>query len=77
MQITLEYMGFITIEDVPSGSTIEVPEGTTIEQLLDRLGMEKQHRTYLRPLVDQGRKPFDYQLQEGDGLFLYFPVGGG
>ncbi len=77
MNITLEYMGFFRVEDVPSGSTVEVEEGSTIDQLLDRLGVEKAHRTYLRPLVQQERKSFDYILQDGDSLFLYFPVGGG
>ena len=77
MTIRLEYMGFFRIEHVPSGSEIKVSEGTCIDDLLDELGVQRQHRTYMRPIVRSERKPFTYQLQEGDDLFLYFPVGGG
>jgi hypothetical protein len=77
MQVTVEYMGFFKIDGVPSGSEVEVEEGTSIDRLLDRLMVKKEHRTYLRPIVAGERKPFSYQLKEGDDLFLYFPVGGG
>ncbi|HDQ14521.1 MAG TPA: hypothetical protein ENN41_06880 [Sediminispirochaeta sp.] len=77
MKITIEYMGFFSIKDVPSNSELEIERRTTISTLLDDLGVKKEHRKYLVPLVDRQRKDFDYPLQDGQSLFLYFPVGGG
>ena len=77
MKVTVEYMGFFKIDRVPSGSSVEVEAGTSIDRLLDRLNVAREHRTYLRPIVAGERKAFTYQLKAGDDLFLYFPVGGG
>ena len=77
MKIIIEYMGFFKIKDVPSKSEIEVDPDTSIEELLDRLEVKKEHRKFLVPLVQRQRKTLDYQLQDGDDLFLYYPVGGG
>ncbi len=77
MKITIEYMGFFRIEDVPSNSTIEVEPHTTVSGLLDNLKVKPEHRTYIRPIVNREKKSFEYTLQEGDNLFLYFPIGGG
>lgn len=77
MKILIEYMGFFKIKDVPSKSEIEVEPDTSIEELLDQLDVKKEHRKYLTPLVQRKRQKLDYQLQDGDQLFLYYPVGGG
>jgi molybdopterin converting factor small subunit len=77
MKILIEYMGFFKIKDVPSKSEIEVDDGTTIEELLDKLDVPQEHRKYLTPLVRRKREKLDYRLQDGDDLFLHYPVGGG
>lgn len=77
MKILIEYMGFFKIKDVPSKSEIEVEPDTSIEELLDQLDVKKEHRKFMTPLVQRKRQKMDYQLQEGDQLFLYYPVGGG
>jgi molybdopterin converting factor small subunit len=77
MKILIEYMGFFKIKDVPSKSEIEVEDGTTIEELLDKLDVPQEHRKYLTPLVRRKREKLDYRLQDGDDLFLHYPVGGG
>lgn len=77
MKILIEYMGFFKIKDVPSKSELEVEPGITIEGLLDQLEVKQEHRRYLTPLVQRKRQKLDYQLQDGDDLFLYYPVGGG
>ena len=77
MQITIEYMGFFRIEGVPNNSKLEIEPATTVTQLLDQLQVKPEHRTYLKPIVNRERRSFDYPLQDGDNLFLYFPIGGG
>ncbi len=77
MTIRLEYMGFFKIENAPSNSTVEVPSQTTVDAFLDRLLVKKDARKFMVPLINRERKPFDYVLNDGDSLFLYFPVGGG
>ncbi len=77
VKVTIEYMGFFQIEGVPSNTVLEIPEGLTVDQLLDRLEVKKQDRTYLVPLINRQRKTLSTQLCHGDSLFLYYPVGGG
>ncbi len=77
MHITIEYMGFFRIEGVPNNSTLDIETGITVSQLLDQLKVKPEHRTYLKPIVNREKQSFDYTLQDGDNLFLYFPIGGG
>jgi molybdopterin converting factor small subunit len=77
MNIHLEYMGFFKIDGVPSGSEVECVPGTTISAMLDRLRVKQQSREFMVPLVNRVRQPFDHPLQDGETVFLYFPVGGG
>jgi hypothetical protein len=77
MNIHLEYMGFFKIDGVPSGSEVECSPGTTIDALLDRLLVKKESRKFMVPLVNRVRQAFEHQLQDGESIFLYFPVGGG
>ena len=77
MTIRIEYMGFFKIDGTPNGSDLQAEAGTTVDALLDRLAVKRDHRKYLVPLVNRERKTFDHELQDGDVLFLYFPVGGG
>lgn len=77
VKVTIEYMGFFHIEGVPSNTVLDLPEGLTVDQLLDRLEVKAQDRTYLVPLINRQRKTLATQLQDGDSLFLYYPVGGG
>ena len=77
VKVTIEYMGFFRIEEVPNNSEIDIPEHTTVEELLDRLGVKEQDRTYLVPLVNRQRKGFGTEIEDGDSIFLYYPVGGG
>ncbi len=77
VKVTIEYMGFFRIEGVANNSTLDVPEGLSVEELLDRLEVKQEDRTYLVPIINRQRKRLSAQLQDGDSLFLYYPVGGG
>jgi len=70
-------MGFFRIDGVPNNSNLDIEPDTTVTQLLDQLQVKPEHRTYLKPIVNRQRRSFDYTLEDGDNLFLYFPIGGG
>ncbi len=77
MKVTIEYMGFLDIPGTPNRSEVEVPEEHTVQALLDKIGVKEQDRTFLVPIVNKKRKDFATKLEDGDSLFLYYPVGGG
>lgn len=77
MQVKIEYIGFIHIEGVPSNTTLDLPDGTTVDELLDRFEFKENERTYLIPVINRERKSRTTELEDGDSLFLYYPVGGG
>ena len=70
-------MGFFRIDGVLNNSNLDIEPDTTVTQLLDQLQVKPEHRTYLKPIVNRQRRSFDYTLEDGDNLFLYFPIGGG
>ena len=77
MKIVLEFPGFLQIGAVESGGRLEVEMGKTVSQLLDEFGVSAGHQKHIIPIVNQEEKRLDYQMQHGDHLFLYVPVGGG
>lgn len=77
MKIRVRYAEYIRIEEVENGGTLEIEEGTTVRQLLQRLTMEEQYRDFFHPIIDKQRQSNDYVLREGDDLLLYLPSGGG
>lgn len=77
MNITVEYIGFLKLEGIKSGSVLQFPEGTTAAGILDHLGLVGPYRKYIIPIVNGARSPQERTLKDGDRLFIYLPVGGG
>jgi sulfur carrier protein ThiS len=77
MNITVEYVGFLKLEGIKSGSVLEFPEGTTAAGVLDGFGLTGSYRKYIVPIVNSERSPQERALKDGDHLFIYLPVGGG
>lgn len=77
MQITIEYIGFLKIKDVKSGSIVEFPDNTRASDVLDRFNLTGSYRKYIIPIVNGERSPQDRLLKDGDRLYIYLPVGGG
>ncbi len=57
------------------GISLEVPAGTMVAQVLDRLGLPAQEVTLI--MVDGRRREADFALQGDERLGLFPPIGGG
>lgn len=59
----------------PEESFIEITEGSSIEDLLNRL--EIYERAYIIILINLKRAWLEDKLKEGDTISIFSPVGGG
>lgn len=77
MRITIEYIGFLKIEGVKSGSVVEFPDGIKASDVLDSVNLIGSYRKFIIPIINGERSSQDRVLNDGDRLFIYLPVGGG
>lgn len=77
MKILLEHVAMLALRNVKSGDTIELPEGSTIADLLKTLRLEPSHQRAIVAFVRGERAHPSCVLQDGDDIFLGLPVGGG
>jgi len=77
MKITLEYIGFLKIEGIKSGTVVEVPNGSTAASILDMCKLTGSYRKYIVPIINGERSSHDRVLKDGDRMFIYLPGGGG
>jgi hypothetical protein len=77
MRITIEYIGFLKIEGVKSGSIVEFPDGIKASDVLDRFNLVGSYRKFIIPIINGERSSQDRLLNDGDRSFIYLPVGGG
>ncbi len=55
--------------------TMELPEGATINDLIERLGIGENEAK--QAFIRHKSRPFDYKLEEGDRVAIFPPVAGG
>ena len=77
MKILLEYTAVLDAKGVPSGSVMDLPDGTIVTDVLDLLCVKKDHQKYVVPFVNGDKKRLTDKLRDGDKLTLSLPVGGG
>ena len=54
---------------------MDFAEGTTIEDVVKKLGIEKDLAKII--LVNHSHQPLEYELKDKDQLSIFPPVGGG
>jgi sulfur carrier protein ThiS len=77
MQITLNYVGYLKFAGIPSGSRIEVADGSTIASLLSEHGISTAQQRFLTVFVDEKPAELGDELSAGDELTVVIQVGGG
>ena len=65
------------IDNVKSGSIMDIPEGTNIEALLKSCNVKEEHIKYILVYVNGEKRGMSHGLRHNDELKLYLPVGGG
>lgn len=77
MTIHLRYMGFLPLTEVENDSDLSLDEPMRVVDLLNEWDIPSHQQQFFTPYVNEEKKSRDYELQDGDSLFLYLPVGGG
>jgi molybdopterin converting factor subunit 1 len=81
MQVTVKMFATLRQQAGWSEKTVDVPEGTTVGQLLEQLGQSQAGLDLsgraLYAAVNQEYAQVDRVLQTGDTLALFPPVSGG
>ncbi len=55
----------------------QLNDGLLVGQLLIESGFLKKELNHLIPIVNGTRTSMDYELKDGDHLWITFPLGGG
>lgn len=77
MKIKIEYTAIIKIDGLSNNSIIEINEGFSVSDLLDKYKIPKEHQKFIIPIINKEEKTLSDKLKENDNLFLYMPVSGG
>jgi hypothetical protein len=75
--VKISFTGVIDIKNISDGSVIQIEKNSTIDNVLDKLGIRKEHKKYLITIINGDRKRDSYVLQQNDHLSLFLSVGGG
>jgi len=59
----------------PEESYLELPKGSTVNDLLEKLSIEE--RNYIMLLINLKRSSFEDELKDSDTVSIFAPVGGG
>jgi len=77
MKIRLYYPAMMRIEKVQSGGEIDIPDHATIDVLLQKLALSREHVRFILVYVNGEKRGLSHRLHHNDVLKLYLPVGGG
>ena len=77
MKVNVKYMGLLKLKDVKSGNDVELIDGTTISDFLQRYVAKKEHHKFIIVTVNEKKVNLSYQLQDQQAMSLFLPFGGG
>jgi hypothetical protein len=77
IDVKISFTGVIDIKNISDGSIIQIENNSTVDNVLDKLGIRKEHKKYLITIINGEKKRDSYVLQPNDHLSLFLPVGGG
>lgn len=77
MKLTLSYVGYLKLDGVRNGETVEVPDGSTAIDVMTRFGIPTHHQRHVTVFVNEEERRGHIELEDGDDLTLVIQVGGG
>ena len=77
IKVEVECTGLLHIEGLGKNGYVEVKEGATIEDLLQRLKVARDHQEFVTAFINGEEKNRFTSLHENDKVTLLLPIGGG
>lgn len=77
VKVHLEYTAVLKLKGPPSGTTLDLPEGTTTADLLRTLHIPSSHQSHVAVFVNGQRTRPSHVLKDGDRVHLAVPMSGG
>lgn len=77
MKIQLKFTSLLTLKDIKSGDLIDVEKPTSLRKVLLNYKADLEMMRYITPIVNGERVNLDYEVNEGDMVYLIVPIGGG
>ena len=77
MKLKVEHVAMLAVTGLPPDGELEVPPGSTAQDLLERLRLSPAHQRVVAVFVNERRVHASAALSEGDRIFLGLPMGGG
>ena len=77
MHATIRYVGYLHLTGAENGGSVKIDGSTSVEDLLDRFRVRKEHQRYVVPVINGRKAKLSTILRDGDTLFLHLPAGGG
>ena len=75
--IKVNHSPILKLQGLGAGGEVEVPVGTTVGDLMSRLGVSGTQQRYLLAYVNGKKQTMSYALQQDDKVQLFLPIGGG
>jgi sulfur carrier protein ThiS len=75
--VEVECTGLLHIEGLEKNGYVEVKAGATIEDLLQRLSVARDHQKFVTAFINGEEQSRFTSLHEGDKVTLLLPIGGG
>lgn len=77
ISVTVHFTGLVDVRNIASGSSVLIPEETSLSELLSILGIIEQHKRYIISMINGKKETLFYVLKDNDEVKLFLPVGGG
>ena len=79
ISVTIELMAAVRnpFSNKKRKNTLSLNSGLSVRDLLKQVGFLKKELDVLIPIVNEQRTSMDHKLNDGDYLWITFPLGGG
>jgi sulfur carrier protein ThiS len=77
MKIHIGYTGFLKIREIEKNPVIEMPEGSTIMDLFQRIGLKKDAQRNVQAFINQDAAWKSTKLKDNDQVTIVAYITGG
>lgn len=77
MKVSVDHIALIHAKNLDANRQVELPDGASVKDLLDQIGIEPEHQKAVVPFINKEKAKRAHALQDGDEVFLSLAIGGG